>query len=118
MSQCHLVCLMGSQLDELYTLLNENYVEDDDNMFRFDYSREFLRWYDCPHAFVFLWTVPEGFNISFIFLALVLPLLVPSPHVNSCALIRGSGSAVCFVLSSFSASYMRAYKLSLSLWYF
>ena len=32
------------QLLELYTLLNENYVEDDDNMFRFDYSPEFLRW--------------------------------------------------------------------------
>eukprot|EP00112_Aurelia_sp_Birch-Aquarium-sp1_P014249 Seg3063.2 transcript_id=Seg3063.2/GoldUCD/mRNA.D3Y31 product="Glycylpeptide N-tetradecanoyltransferase 2" protein_id=Seg3063.2/GoldUCD/D3Y31 len=31
-------------LKELYTLLNENYVEDDDNMFRFDYSPEFLRW--------------------------------------------------------------------------
>eukprot|EP00794_Sanderia_malayensis_P003442 gene3442-3937_t len=33
-----------SVLKELYTLLNENYVEDDDNMFRFDYSPEFLRW--------------------------------------------------------------------------
>ena len=32
------------QLKELYILLNENYVEDDDNMFRFDYSPEFLRW--------------------------------------------------------------------------
>lgn len=32
------------QLRELYTLLNENYVEDDDNMFRFDYSPEFLLW--------------------------------------------------------------------------
>ena len=30
---------------EVYTLLSENYVEDDDNMFRFDYSREFLKWY-------------------------------------------------------------------------
>ncbi|XP_035205823.1 glycylpeptide N-tetradecanoyltransferase 2-like [Stegodyphus dumicola] len=29
---------------ELYTLLNENYVEDDDNMFRFDYSPGFLKW--------------------------------------------------------------------------
>ncbi|KAB1253895.1 Glycylpeptide N-tetradecanoyltransferase 2 [Camelus dromedarius] len=29
-------------LRELYTLLNENYVEDNDNMFRFDYSPEFL----------------------------------------------------------------------------
>lgn len=33
------------QLKELYTLLNENYVEDDDNMFRFDYSPEFLLWW-------------------------------------------------------------------------
>lgn len=32
------------QLRELYNLLNENYVEDDDNMFRFDYSAEFLQW--------------------------------------------------------------------------
>ncbi|KAL5261544.1 hypothetical protein ACHWQZ_G007302 [Mnemiopsis leidyi] len=29
---------------ELYQLLNENYVEDDDNMFRFDYSAAFLKW--------------------------------------------------------------------------
>lgn len=29
---------------EVYTLLCENYVEDDDSMFRFDYSIEFLRW--------------------------------------------------------------------------
>jgi len=32
------------QVDEVYKLLSENYVEDDDNMFRFDYSRDFLRW--------------------------------------------------------------------------
>ena len=32
------------QLMELYHLLNENYVEDDDNMFRFDYSPGFLKW--------------------------------------------------------------------------
>jgi len=32
------------ELKELYILLNENYVEDDDNMFRFDYSAEFLLW--------------------------------------------------------------------------
>ncbi|KAF0701601.1 Aste57867_7974 [Aphanomyces stellatus] len=29
---------------ELYDLLYQNYVEDDDNMFRFDYSIEFLKW--------------------------------------------------------------------------
>ena len=27
---------------KVYTLLLENYVEDDDNMFRFDYSVKFL----------------------------------------------------------------------------
>ncbi|PIO64966.1 Myristoyl-CoA:protein N-myristoyltransferase protein [Teladorsagia circumcincta] len=32
------------QLQELYNLLTENYVEDDDNMFRFDYSAAFLKW--------------------------------------------------------------------------
>lgn len=31
-------------LKELYMLLNENYVEDDDSMFRFDYQPEFLKW--------------------------------------------------------------------------
>lgn len=31
-------------LKELYTLLNENYVEDDDCMFRFDYQTNFLKW--------------------------------------------------------------------------
>jgi glycylpeptide N-tetradecanoyltransferase len=31
-------------LDDIYALLTANYVEDDDGMFRFDYSREFLFW--------------------------------------------------------------------------
>ncbi|EFN78470.1 glycylpeptide N-tetradecanoyltransferase 2 [Harpegnathos saltator] len=31
-------------LAELYTLLSENYVEDDDAMFRFDYPPYFLKW--------------------------------------------------------------------------
>mmetsp|Transcript_15164 Transcript_15164/g.20019 ORF Transcript_15164/g.20019 Transcript_15164/m.20019 type:complete len:499 (+) Transcript_15164:63-1559(+) len=36
------------QIDEVYNLLTENYVEDDDNMFRFDYSVPFLRWALTP----------------------------------------------------------------------
>lgn len=40
---CDYLCFMY-QLKEIYTLLNENYVEDDDNMFRFDYSPDFLHW--------------------------------------------------------------------------
>ncbi|CAN1788662.1 Glycylpeptide N-tetradecanoyltransferase 1, partial [Linum perenne] len=30
--------------NEVYALLRNNYVEDDENMFRFNYSKEFLRW--------------------------------------------------------------------------
>jgi len=33
-----------AQLQEMFKLLEDNYVEDDDNMFRFDYAPEFLRW--------------------------------------------------------------------------
>jgi|GEM_PF-2635666 len=33
-----------NELTEVYNLLNENYVEDYDACFRFDYSREFLKW--------------------------------------------------------------------------
>jgi glycylpeptide N-tetradecanoyltransferase len=32
------------ELQEVYTLLAEHYVEDDDNMFRFNYSVDFLKW--------------------------------------------------------------------------
>jgi glycylpeptide N-tetradecanoyltransferase len=31
-------------LNEVYSLLRDHYVEDDDNMFRFDYSPNFLKW--------------------------------------------------------------------------
>uniref|UniRef100_A0A0M3ICR2 Glycylpeptide N-tetradecanoyltransferase n=1 Tax=Ascaris lumbricoides TaxID=6252 RepID=A0A0M3ICR2_ASCLU len=41
---CEVDILDEDELKELYTLLTENYVEDDDNMFRFDYSPDFLRW--------------------------------------------------------------------------
>jgi len=44
-------------LKDLYMLLNENYVEDDDNMFRFDYSPEFLRWALLPPGFLQDWHV-------------------------------------------------------------
>lgn len=35
-------------LNELYTLLKNHYVEDSDGKFRFDYSTEFLRWALSP----------------------------------------------------------------------
>ena len=46
-----------AQLKELYTLLTENYVEDDDNMFRFDYSPEFLQWALQPPGWLPQWHV-------------------------------------------------------------
>lgn len=45
------------QLKELYQLLNENYVEDDDNMFRFDYAPEFLKWALMPPGWLPQWHV-------------------------------------------------------------
>ena len=42
---------------KVYTLLLENYVEDDDNMFRFDYSVPFLRWALTPEGYRTDWHV-------------------------------------------------------------
>lgn len=41
----------------MYTLLSENYVEDDDNMFRFNYSSHFLSWALQPPGFKPFWHV-------------------------------------------------------------
>lgn len=43
------------ELEEVYHLLNENYVEDEDAMFRFDYSRPFLKWALMPPDFDKSW---------------------------------------------------------------
>ena len=34
----------STDLVELYALLNENYIEDKDSLFRFDYQLDFLKW--------------------------------------------------------------------------
>jgi len=44
-------------LDEIYTLLTENYVEDDDCMFRFDYSKQFLQWALKPPGYRHDWHI-------------------------------------------------------------
>lgn len=49
-------------LRELYTLLNENYVEDDDAMFRFDYQPDFLKWALQPPGWRMDWHV--GVRVS------------------------------------------------------
>ena len=50
---------LGEEEDgkRVYELLSENYVEDDDNMFRFDYSIEFLRWALLPPNYYKEWIV-------------------------------------------------------------
>jgi glycylpeptide N-tetradecanoyltransferase len=37
-----------SDLNEVYELLRDHYVEDSDHMFRFDYQKEFLKWALLP----------------------------------------------------------------------
>ncbi|CAG8491788.1 11748_t:CDS:2, partial [Acaulospora colombiana] len=51
-----------NELNELYTLLTNNYVEDDDAMFRFDYSGEFLKWALQPPGYKKIWHV--GVRVS------------------------------------------------------
>lgn len=41
----------------MYNLLTNHYVEDDDSTFRFDYSREFLRWALTPPGFLTKWHI-------------------------------------------------------------
>ncbi|CAI5717048.1 unnamed protein product [Peronospora destructor] len=45
------------ETQEVYDLLTQNYVEDDDNMFRFDYSVNFLLWALTPPDFHKDWHV-------------------------------------------------------------
>lgn len=40
-----------NECKEVYDLLTQNYVEDDDNMFRFDYSVKFLQWALTPPGY-------------------------------------------------------------------
>lgn len=56
-SWCSLDVLDTAQVAEVYKLLCENYVEDDECMFRFDYSIEFLQWALMPPHFVRDWHV-------------------------------------------------------------
>jgi glycylpeptide N-tetradecanoyltransferase len=45
----------AAQANEVYTLLTKHYVEDDDNMFRFDYSIPFLQWALNPPGYKKEW---------------------------------------------------------------
>ncbi|UIZ29204.1 hypothetical protein KXD40_007259 [Peronospora effusa] len=45
------------ETEEVYDLLTQSYVEDDDNMFQFDYSINFFRWALTPPDFHKDWHV-------------------------------------------------------------
>lgn len=45
----------SAEVQEIYSLLSDHYVEDDDNMFRFDYSIPFLRWALTPPGYLKFW---------------------------------------------------------------
>jgi len=46
-----------ADMQDVYDLLYNHYVEDDDNMFRFDYSKEFLSWALSCHGFIQDWHI-------------------------------------------------------------
>lgn len=47
----------NNDLNRLYEFLRDNYVEDDDHMFRFDYSKEFLHWHLTAPGYLKRWHV-------------------------------------------------------------
>ena len=47
----------SNELDKLYEFLKSNYVEDDDHMFRFDYSKDFLKWHLNPPGYYPEWLI-------------------------------------------------------------
>ncbi|KAI3943217.1 hypothetical protein MKX01_027515 [Papaver californicum] len=49
---------------EVYSLLTNNYVEDDENMFRFNYSKEFLRWALRPPGYFKSWHIGVRVKVS------------------------------------------------------
>ncbi|XP_049848783.1 glycylpeptide N-tetradecanoyltransferase 1-like [Schistocerca gregaria] len=59
---CELDIFDKIQIEEIYSLLYNNYVEDGDSMFRFDYSIPFLQWALSPPEYKKDWHV--GVRVS------------------------------------------------------
>ncbi|KAJ4950184.1 hypothetical protein NE237_027016 [Protea cynaroides] len=59
-------CDIGNEetCTEVYNLLSNNYVEDDENMFRFNYSKEFLRWALHPPGYFKSWHIGVRVKVS------------------------------------------------------
>uniref|UniRef100_K3X2Q6 Glycylpeptide N-tetradecanoyltransferase n=1 Tax=Globisporangium ultimum (strain ATCC 200006 / CBS 805.95 / DAOM BR144) TaxID=431595 RepID=K3X2Q6_GLOUD len=54
---CEVDFTKEDEAKEVYDLLTHNYVEDDDSMFRFDYSVEFLKWSLTPPGYHKAWHI-------------------------------------------------------------
>jgi len=59
---CDVDLTKEEELNDVYNFLYENYVEDEDNMFRFDYSKEFLKWALTPPGYFPEWHI--GVRVS------------------------------------------------------
>ena len=46
-----------NELDKLYEFLKSNYVENYDHMFRYDYSKDFLKWHLNPPYYYREWLI-------------------------------------------------------------
>ncbi|GAB9464450.1 Glycylpeptide n-tetradecanoyltransferase 2 [Globisporangium polare] len=54
---CEVDFTKEDEVKEVYDLLTHNYVEDDDSMFRFDYSVDFLKWSLTPPGYHKEWHI-------------------------------------------------------------
>lgn len=85
----------AKELDEVYALLAEHYVEDDDNMFRFNYSTDFLKWALKPPGWLPEWHLgvrtrtPEGAPGRLVAIITAIPVVmsfngqdVPNVEIN------------------------------------
>jgi len=59
------------QLEKIYSLLEKNYVEDDDSMFRFAYPKEFLYWALTPPGYQRCWHVVVRVRATGAFMAFI-----------------------------------------------
>ncbi|KAJ2793584.1 glycylpeptide N-tetradecanoyltransferase [Coemansia helicoidea] len=87
-----------AEINELHELLTENYVEDSDQMFRFSYSGDFLRWALMPPGFERDWHVgvrdsASGALIAFIsgipMETMVRDKAMPMAEINFLCLRKG-----------------------------
>ncbi|KAG5494547.1 hypothetical protein JIQ42_02157 [Leishmania sp. Namibia] len=88
----------ADDIHAIYELLRDNYVEDDDSMFRFNYSEEFLQWALCPPNYIPDWHVAVRRKADKKLLAFIagvpVTLRMGTPrHMQLKAQERGQGEA-------------------------